>query len=131
MRILLAAVTLLYSAMGYAHMPVCRCDLKGDRIDCEGGYHDGSGAVDVTMRVIAYGGGSLATGKLNKASRFSIGLPNQPFYILMDVGPGEIFEVDWRDIEGIEGRHFATTEAGSVPGGSLDDQWIGGKGMDE
>lgn len=101
MRILAATLALLCSAAVHAHMPVCRCELKGDRIECQGGYHDGSSAVDVTMRVIAYNGQPLATGKLDTASRFRTALPDQPFYILMDVGPGEVFEVDWRDIHGI------------------------------
>ncbi len=124
MRFLLATLALLCSGIVYAHTPVCRCELNGDRIDCEGGYHDGSSAVDETMRVIAYSGSPLATGKLDAESRFSTPLPTQPFYILMDVGPGEVFEVDWRDIEGMDSGHFATTEAGDVIGSSLNKQSI-------
>lgn len=106
MRISLAALVFLACAMVYAHTPVCRCELNGDRIDCEGGYHDGSSAAEETMRVIAYNGATLATGKLDTASRFSTPLPSQPFYILMDVGPGEVFEVDWRDIHGMTANLF-------------------------
>ncbi|MFV0278246.1 MAG: hypothetical protein ACK5HY_13825 [Parahaliea sp.] len=106
MRILSAALALSCSAMVYAHTPVCRCELHGKQVDCEGGYHDGSGAADVTMRVIAYNGATLVTGKLDTASRFSTPLPGQPFYILMDVGPGEVFELDWRDIHGIAADLF-------------------------
>lgn len=108
-------VALLCSAAVYAHTPVCRCERNDNRIDCEGGYHDGSSAVDVTMRVITYTGESLAIGKLDNASRFSTALPTQPFYILMDVGPGEIFEVDWRDIEGMDKQHFQTNEQDESP----------------
>jgi len=114
MRIPILVLALLCSAAVSAHTPVCLCELNGNRLDCEGGFHDGSGAVDVTMRVIAYGGETLVTGKLDDASRFSTPLPGQPFYILMDVGPGEVFEVDWRDIVGIDGQRFETTEAGDV-----------------
>ena len=128
MRIPLVALLLLGSAMLYAHTSVCRCELNGDRIDCEGGYHDGSGAVDETMRVIAYNGATLASGKLDAASRFSTPLPSQPFYILMDVGPGEVFEVDWRDIERMDREYFSTTKAGDVIGGPLDKQY---KALDE
>lgn len=130
MRILLATLALLCSALLHAHTPVCRCELNGDRIDCEGGYHDGSSAVDVTMRVIGYGGETLATGKLDAESFFSTAAPNRPFYILMDVGPGEVFEVDWRDIEGMDSQRFTTTGAGGV-GGSLDGQPINEKDSDE
>lgn len=131
MRIPLAGLIFLASAMVYAHTPVCRCEMNGDRIDCEGGYHDGSSAVDETMRVIAYNGATLATGKLDTASRFSTLLPSQPFYILMDVGPGEVFEVDWRDIEGMDSEHFATVEAGDKVNGSLNKQSINVKDSDE
>lgn len=112
MRILMLAVALFCSAAVYAHTPVCRCEFNDGQIDCKGGFHDGSGAADVTMRVIAYTGESLVTGKLDDTSRFSTALPSQPFYILMDVGPGEVFEVDWTDIEGMERQHFQT--AGQV-----------------
>lgn len=120
MRIPLVALIFLASAVVYAHTPVCRCEMNGDRIDCEGGYHDGSSAVDETMRVIAYNGATLAMGKLDNASRFSTPLPSQPFYILMDVGPGEAFEVDWRDIVGMDSEYFATTETGGRLDGSPD-----------
>ncbi|HCP78314.1 MAG TPA: hypothetical protein DIU11_11435 [Pusillimonas sp.] len=105
-KALLVAIALLCSAAVYAHTPVCHCELNDQRINCEGGYHDGSGAVDITMRVVAYGGETLETGKLNSNSRFSTALPTQPFYILMDVGPGEMVEVDWRDIEGMDSNHY-------------------------
>ena len=131
MRFFLVTLALLCSAMVYAHTPVCRCELNDERIDCEGGYHDGSSAIDVTMRVFAYDGQPLATGKLDGASRFSTQLPNQPFYILMDLGPGEVFEVDWRDIKGLDGQHFATTEAGDVVGDSLNNQSINENDIDE
>lgn len=113
MRILLATLALLCSALLHAHTPVCRCELNGNRIDCEGGYHDGSSAADVTMRVIAYTGETLAIGKLDAASRFSTPLPSQPFYILMDVGPGEAFEVDWRDIHGMTANLFESAGVNS------------------
>ena len=117
MRILVVAVVLLCCAAVHAHTPVCRCELNGNRIECEGRYDDGSSGASVTMRVVAYGGETLVTGKLDEASRFSTTLPTEAFYILMDVGPGEVFEVDWRDIEGIDRidrDSFTTTETEDV-----------------
>lgn len=38
-------------------------------------------------------------------------LPDQPFYLLMDAGPGHVFEVDWKDIDGINPELFATDAA--------------------
>lgn len=99
-------VALTVSSLALAHTPVCQCRLDGQQIACRGGYHDGSNAVDVTMTVYAYSGETLAAGRLNKDSRFGFALPDQPFYVLMDVGPGEMFEVDWRDIDGLAPTHF-------------------------
>ena len=103
-------VTLLITSAVFAHTPVCRCVLNDNKIECEGGFHDGSDAVDVTMRVVSHGGEALATGKLDRQSRFTTLLPDIPFYILMDVGPGEMFEVDWRDIVGMDQQRFGTTK---------------------
>ncbi|MCR6651377.1 MAG: hypothetical protein NVV73_07730 [Cellvibrionaceae bacterium] len=91
----------LSGASALAHTPVCRCELNGQKIDCRGGFDDGSNAGGTTMRVISYSGDTLASGALDKNSRFSTKLPSETFYILMDVGPGEMFEVDWRDIDGL------------------------------
>lgn len=52
---------------------------------------------------------TLADGVLDARSRFNTPLPGQPFYILMDAGPGEMFEVDWRDVVGIDQQHFEVT----------------------
>jgi len=114
MRIFLSAAALMCSVAVYAHTPVCRCELNGNQVTCQGGYHDGSKAVGVTMRVIAYSGEALAAGELDSASRFNTALPEQPFYILMDAGPGEVFEVDWQDIVGMAGDQFAATGAGGA-----------------
>ena len=65
--------------------------------------------VQVGDRVLAYSGETLADGVLDARSRFNTPLPGQPFYILMDAGPGEMFEVDWRDVVGIDQQHFDVT----------------------
>lgn len=107
MKFALLPFALLCSAAVFAHTPVCRCELNSNQIDCEGGYHDGSKAAEVSMSVYAYSGEVLASGKLNKASRFTFPLPKQAFYVLMDAGPGEMFEVDWMDINGVSKGMFA------------------------
>lgn len=112
MRTVLMFVALACSTAAFSHTPVCHCELNGGRIECEGAFHDGSNAVDVTMRVIAYTGETLITGKLDRRSRFTALLPDRPFYILMDVGRGEIFEVDWRDIDGLDRQSLYTGDAG-------------------
>ncbi|MFK4751782.1 hypothetical protein [Oceanobacter antarcticus] len=102
----LLPIVLVYSSVVYAHTPVCQCQLQENQVICEGGYHDGSEAVGVTMTVLTYHGVTLANGKLDKASRFHFELPASPFYVLMDAGPGEMFEVDWSDIPGIDKHRF-------------------------
>lgn len=111
MRFLIVILGLVCSAV-YAHTPVCRCELMGEQINCRGGYHDGSNAVDVNMLVITYDERILVTGVLDARSTFNTKLPDQPFYILMDVGPGEIFEVDWRDVVGIDRQLFSMVKGG-------------------
>lgn len=118
----LLGISLMMSLMpvstAYADTPVCRCVLIGSAIECEGGFHDGSSAVAVTMWVIAYSGETLTSGKLDRRSRFTTPMPDKPFYILMDVAPGEMFELDWRDIEGVDKSLFPADDvagAGNDP----------------
>ncbi|MFV0278904.1 MAG: hypothetical protein ACK5HY_17230 [Parahaliea sp.] len=108
MRFVPITLALLCSATALAQIPVCHCRLDQGLISCEGAYKDGSRAEDVAMRVMTYGGETLHSGRLDRQSRFGAPLPDQPFYILMDAGPGEMFEVDWRDIEGLAEQHFRT-----------------------
>ncbi|RGP56107.1 hypothetical protein [Pseudomonas abyssi] len=109
MRLLLLLGALLCATAAQAHTPVCRCQLEAQQISCQGGYDDGSSADGIAMRVLAYSGETLADGVLDTRSRFSTPLPGQPFYILMDAGPGEMFEIDWRDVAGIDQQHFEVT----------------------
>lgn len=109
MKFIIFILALFTVVATWAHTPVCRCELEGQKVQCEGGYHDGSEAAGVSMKVITYNGQILATGQLSKQSRFDFTLPSQPFYVLMDVGPGEMFEVDWRDIHGI-GKSTSATD---------------------
>lgn len=109
MKALILITAMFASQLALSHTPVCRCQLAGQEVHCQGGYHDGSDAVDVTITVHSYGGNTLAAGKLNRDSQFHFALPHQAFYILMDAGPGEMFEVDWQDIDGIAPSHFQTS----------------------
>lgn len=95
------AVALSVAMPAQAHTPVCVCKVRAEQIVCEGGYHDGTRAQGVRIDVIAYDETLLVTGRLDAGSRFSFARPDRPFYVLMDVAPGEIVEVDWTDIAGI------------------------------
>ncbi|MGJ3257140.1 MAG: hypothetical protein ACFE0K_12560 [Alcanivorax sp.] len=101
MRVTTLIASLLISSQALAHTPVCRCELTGNDITCTGQFHDGSEASGVAMTVFDYHNATLASGQLNKQSRFQFTQPQQPFYIIMDAGPGEMFEVDWKDVKGL------------------------------
>ncbi|MGC4027632.1 MAG: hypothetical protein QM696_01985 [Steroidobacteraceae bacterium] len=100
---LVVVPVLLGPVLAQAHTPVCVCTLQDGQIVCKGGFHDGSRAQGVRIDVIAYDETLLVTGKLDAQSRFAFARPDRPFYVLMDVGPGEIAEVDWTDIAGLGG----------------------------
>lgn len=106
MRVWLFFSTLLLCLTAYAHTPVCRCSLTDNQVICEGRFHDGSEAVGTPMTVISYQEQEIAHGELDKDSHFRVPLPDQAFYILMDAGPGEMVEVDWKDIHGIGKNPF-------------------------
>lgn len=89
-----------------AHTPVCSCELNKQKVQCKGAFHDGSEAIETKMNVVAYSGETLIHDELDKASRFSFELPTQPFYIVMDVGPGEMFELDWQDIKNMKKNYY-------------------------
>lgn len=97
----LAGCLLTLSASALAHTPVCVCKQQDDGIVCEGGYSDGSHANGVRIDVIAYDETVLVSGQLDERSRFRFARPARPFYVLLDAGPGETAEVDWRDIPGM------------------------------
>ena len=94
-------VTLLLCGPAIDHTPVCRCELTGTDITCTGQFHDGSAANGIAMTVLDYDNTILVNDKLDKQSRLQFPLPKQPFYIIMDAGPGEMFEVDWKDVKGL------------------------------
>lgn len=114
MKKLLGLFALFISMPVLAHTPVCSCQVNANKVQCEGGFHDGSTATETKMNVIAYSGEPLINGELNKASRFSFELPTQPFYIVMDVGPGEMFELDWQDILNMKKNHFSQSETNKL-----------------
>lgn len=101
-------IAIVAAATALAHAPVSRCELNDRTVSCEGRFQDDTKAEGVTMSVITYDGETLHTHVLDKTSRFQFELPSRPFYVLMDAGPGEMFEVDWRDIQGADKGLFET-----------------------
>lgn len=102
MKRLFFLIFLLFSGITLAHTPVCRCELEDSDVIYIGQFHDGSEAADIPITVFDANNLPLIEGQFNKQSRFLFTIPQPPFYIIMDAGPGEMFEVDSRDILGIE-----------------------------
>jgi len=111
----LAGFTVLSAVLAstaWAHVPVTRCTLQADnRVECQTRYDDNSIAADILMGLYAYDDSLLLTGRSDVKGVYHFTLPDQPFYLLMDAGPGHVFEVDWRDIDGINPQLFAAVSA--------------------
>jgi len=104
----------LLPGIAAAHTAVARCELHTDTVDCEAGFHDGSDAVGEQMKVLNYAGDIIAQGTLDQRSRFQFKLPAEPFYVLFDIAPGEMFEVEWMDIVGMPASQY-TIETANNP----------------
>ncbi|TLP78302.1 hypothetical protein FEA48_03640 [Pseudomonas nitroreducens] len=90
------------SASALAHAPFCECTaLDADTIRCVGGFTDGSAAPGVTLDVMSADNQVLIPGKLGADSSLTFKRPSGDFYILFDVGPGYMVEVDPSEIKGI------------------------------
>ena len=82
----LGTTLIFVSQSVYAHLPVCQCKVEADKVICQGGYSDGSGAFDTPIQVIDYNEKVLLTGKLDENSRFVFDRPQGDFYVFMDGG---------------------------------------------
>src|SRR5690554_4013525 len=103
---LLGAV--LTSSAAWAHVPVSRCSVQTDNwVECQTRYDDDSIAADILMGLYAYDNTLMSSGRSDMKGVFRFKLPDEPFYLLMDAGPGHVFEVDWQDIDGINRQLFA------------------------
>lgn len=94
-----SAALLMFSASALAHNPMCECKaIDARQIKCTGGFSDGSGAPGVTLDVIGYDETILVSGKLGADSTLTFRQPETEFYVLFDVGPGHVVEIDQADI---------------------------------
>lgn len=106
MKRLLLPAFLLFSSIATAHTPVCRCELKDSDVICTGQFHDGSAAVGIPVTVFDLDNNTLVEGQFDKQSSFRFTLPQSAFYIIMNAGAGEMFEVEWKDVHGLESAQF-------------------------
>ncbi len=93
-----AAAACLCSA-ALAHEPVARCYLlDAHTVRCRGASNDGDEMSGSRMEVIALSGKTLLEGKLDANSTWSFSKPQEPFYVLFDVGPGLQVSIEQEEI---------------------------------
>ena len=91
-----------------AHEPVARCVLlDAETVRCRGATNDGDELPGERIEVIAVAGGTLFEGRLDSRSIVSFARPAEPYYVLLDIGPG--LQVS------IEQDEIAAPPAGRVP----------------
>lgn len=93
------AVGLLLAALpAFAHHPFGEC-RQVDRkiIRCTGGF-DEKPVPGLRTDVLDDQGNILIRGKLDAQASFSFEKPAEPFYVLIDAGPGQAVEIDDEDI---------------------------------
>lgn len=90
------------SASALAHAPFCECQaLDAETIRCVGGFSDGSAAPGVTLDVMSADHKVLIPGQLGADSSLTFKRPSEDFYVLFDVGPGYMVEVEPSEIKGL------------------------------
>jgi len=98
-RWLIAFALALGSASAMAHEPVARCFLLDETtVRCRGASNDGDAMPGARMEVVALDGTTLVEGKLDAQSTLTFSKPAQPFYVLLDTGPGLQVTVEQEEI---------------------------------
>lgn len=100
----LVLLALLGSSPAWAHgvhIPIGKCWTEAKEIVCEGGESDGHPLLNALVEVIGYNENMQFSGKLDDHSRIRFKRPQGEFYILIDAGPGQVIEIDWKDIKGV------------------------------
>ncbi|MBL8269673.1 hypothetical protein [Steroidobacter sp.] len=96
---LLAGALALTGGSALAHEPVAKCvKVDASQIRCKGATTDGDGIPDATLNVLSQDDQLLLTGKLDRSSSFTFKRPAQPFYVVLDVGPGLMVVIEQEEI---------------------------------
>ena len=84
------ALTLAWlGSAALAHEPVARCFwMDAQTVRCRGVTNDGDRMPGARMDVMAFNGQSLRQGQLSADSTWTFPKPQQPFYVLFEIGPG-------------------------------------------
>jgi hypothetical protein len=93
-------VVSLFAGSASAHPPFCICKkVDAAMIRCEGGFADGTGVPGVRLDVVRYDETIALETKFGADSTVSFRAPEGEFYVLFDAGPGQSFDVDYKDIQ--------------------------------
>jgi len=88
------ASLLLFSSLSFAHYPLMQCVYKGETIECEAGFSDGSKAVDYKVSLYDYDDNLIANEMTDKRSIATFTKSVDEFYIVFDSGHEYPVEVD-------------------------------------
>ncbi len=97
--LILALGMMVFGTAAFAHTPLCSCyDNMDGTATCEGGFSDGSSAAGVSMKVLDTEGNVLIEGAMGEDSTFIFEIPEIPYVVLFDAGPGHSIEIKGEDI---------------------------------
>lgn len=89
----------LFIGAAWAHPPLCVCKMiDATTVGCEGGFADGTGVPGVRLDVVRYDESIILQTSFEADSTVSFRKPDGEFYMLFDAGPGQSFDVDYKDI---------------------------------
>lgn len=92
------ASLLVFSGAALAHFPLMQCWSKGETIECEAGYSDGSKAVDYQVRMFDYDDNLIGKAMTDKRSIATFTKSADEYYIVFDSGHEFPIEVDGVEI---------------------------------
>jgi len=98
LKTLSGVALLLSSSAAFAHFPLMHCVFKGDNIECEAGYSDGSKAVNSKVSMYDYDDNLVAKATTDKRSIATFKKTSGDFYIVFDSGHESPVEVDGVEI---------------------------------
>lgn len=97
--LILALGMMAFGTAALAHTPLLTCyDNMDGTATCEGGFSDGSSASGISMKVLDTEGNILVEGVMDEDSSFVFDIPEVPYVVLFDAGPGHSIEIKGEDV---------------------------------
>ncbi len=97
--LVLALGMMVCGTAALAHTPLCTCyDNMDGTATCEGGFSDGSSAAGVSIKILDTERNVLIEGAMGDDSTFVFEIPEVPYLVLFDAGPGHSIEIKGEDV---------------------------------